>query len=124
MRYQYLFFFILFTTVSKMICKKSNIRIFGERMKHDSLIFKTQVCIRAKMFPRSWELYEFNGDNYNRITQIKIIVGTKGRAARNARIRVCRGGYGHKYIVICFMRKRFKNINYIIEIYGKPKWKR
>lgn len=90
--------------------------IVGSRVPGDHLLQRDFLKVPSKTLQIVKERKTYPGDNYSRITQVRLL--DQNRKGNGAAAVVANGGPGSNYVTVDFKSVRGHSINFIVEIYG------
>lgn len=91
--------------------------IVGSRVYNDHLLQREFLKVPSKMLQVVKSRKTYTGDNYSKITQVRLLDQNKN--GNGATAVVVNGGPGLSYVTVDFKSVRGHSIDFIIEIYGR-----
>lgn len=113
-----LFSFVLLATVAITLAStKSNDLIVGARLPNDRLLQREFVKVPSKMLQVVKHSATYTGDNYSKITQVRLL--DQNKKGNGASASIANGGPGLSYVGVEIKSKRGHSVDFIVEIYGR-----
>ncbi|XP_058796332.1 probable salivary secreted peptide [Phymastichus coffea] len=114
-----LFFLVLIASVAMTLSAtiKPNDLILGSRLPGDHLLQREFIKIPSKIMQVVKHKQTFIGDNYSKITQVKLL--DQNKKSNGATAAIVNGGPGLSYVGVDFKSKRGHSIDFIVELYGR-----
>ncbi|XP_003423804.1 probable salivary secreted peptide [Nasonia vitripennis] len=91
--------------------------IVGSRIPGDHLLQREFLKVPSKILQVVKERKTYTGDNYSKITQVRLLDQNKN--GNGATAIIVNGGPGLSYVTVDFKSVRGHSIDFIIEIYGR-----
>ena len=91
--------------------------IVGARIPGDHMLQREFLKVPSKWLQVVKSRKTYMGDNYSRITQVRLLDQNKN--GNGATATVAAGGPGSTYVTIDFKSTRGHSIDFVVEVYGR-----
>ena len=108
---------LLATVAAVMAVAKPNDVIVGSRIPGDHLLQREFLKVPSKWLQIVKDRQTYTGDNYSKITQVRLL--DQNKKGNGAKATIVNGGPGFNYVTVDFKSIRGHSIDFIIELYGR-----